>query len=198
MAVHFDGVYELQLFYTTTPSGFPTMEHKMTVDVKLDEDPAVGDGFDVIATQGRNGTLSTLDVVTDALVTALLSFYPATAEISRGELLKIPEGTYDGTFISAYEIAAAGVGAGGSTVAHQSTFTFRSLNGGHGRIQLMESIDTGKTRQAAPYSSRAAVLASFIIDPDNPFQARDNSFLFSNIAYSQGENERLNRKRYRS
>lgn len=198
MSENFDGVYELQVFYTTTPTGFPTMEHKMTVDVHMDADPAVGDLFTGIETRGRNGTLSTLDAVTDALIVALLPFYPSTAEISRAELWQIAEGTYDGVFISAYEIAEAGVGAGGSNVAHQSTFTFRSLNGGHGRIQLMESIDTGNTRQVAPYSSRAAVLAAFIIDADNPFQARDNSFLFANIAYSQGQNERLFRKRFRS
>lgn len=199
MPEHFDGIWELRLIYTVTPSGFTAMEHRMTLDVNVTSDPDVGALFPDIDVTGRSGAIIALDTWCDDLITVLEPAFGATASLSRFELWKIPEGTYAGVFYSAYGIGAAGTGASPNVAAWQLTLTFRSLQGGTARLQLMESMAGGNSKISPPYSSAWITdLADFITAPASPVFARDNSFVFAQIHECQGQNERLWRKRYRA
>lgn len=196
---NFDGMWEVTIVYDTVPSGFPLLEHTMTFDVLPDGDPSVGDPFDSIPILCRNNSVINLDAAVDALVAGLIGVYPATATIIRAELNFIPEGEFAKTFYSAYPIDAIGTNGTGSQVAHQATYTFRSIGGGSGRLQLMESSLTDNNKSSYPYSSAARnAIADLVTAVDGFFLARDNTFMFANLHLSGGQNERLFRKRFRS
>lgn len=195
--VNYDGIYELNIIYTTTPTGFSAMEHRMTIDVALSGAPYdPGTLFADIETLQRNGTLSNLEIDTDALVALIQPFFSTTSDISIAELYYIPEGTTNKQFISSYDIALAGTIAAEEIPAQQATLTFRSLGGSWGKIQLMEPVLSGKVKIAPPYTGAALALANDITSVASVFLARDNTYMFSNLHYSLTENEKLMKIRY--
>src|SRR5690348_5026929 len=96
---NFDGQYEVRLIYTTIPTGFPAMEHKMTFDVLPDGDVEVGTDFNDIYISIRAGTSVELDTFLSGLIVFIIPFYHATTSFARWELWYIPEGTTSATFI---------------------------------------------------------------------------------------------------
>lgn len=199
MSENYDGLYEVTIIYDTTPAGFPLLEHTLTFDVEVTAPPEVGEAFSAINVAVRSGSPITLADAVDDFVAGMIGLYPATATIIRAELNHIPEGTYDKTFISVYGIDEVGVNGTGSQVAKQATYTFRSLGGGSGRIQLMESSITLDTKQSYPYGSAVLnAIPDLVTSTANFILARDNTFMFANLHLSSGQNERLFRKRFRS
>lgn len=199
MAPNYDGQYEIRIIYDTTPTGFTIMEHVLTFDVLPDVTVNPGDPFSVIDITMRGGGFITLDTAIDSFVAGMIGLYPASTSIIRAELWHIPEGTYAGTFISAYSIDEVGTNVGASQPSFQATYTFRSIGGGSGRIQLMESSIVSNARLSYPYANAAQNAIPDLITPTTGFiVARDNTFMFANIHLSVGQNERLFRKRYRS
>lgn len=199
MAQNFDGQYEIRIIYDTTPTGFTIMEHVLTFDVLPTATPAVGEAFSGIEVSVRGGGSDQLDAAIDTFVAGMIGIYPATTSIIRAELWYIPEGTFAGTFISAYGIDEVGTNATASQPSFQATYTFRSLGGGYGRIQFMESSIASNSRLSYPYANAAQnAIPDLITGSGNFIIARDNTFMFANIHLSVGQNERLFRKRYRS
>lgn len=198
---NYDGIYELRIFYSTTPSGQTQMTHRLTFDIKLVADVAVGTAFADIDVLPRNLTPVTLDswlMDPGGFMELLVDCYPGAAEFPYAELWKIPEGTFDATFISAYEIGLVGTSVTASTSCQQTTFTFRSIGGGVARLQLMESSFTGNTRQTPPFSTVANALSTFFASAASCALARDNSYVFARIAQNDGQNETLFKKRFRN
>lgn len=196
---NYDGQYEVRVIYETIPSGFPAMEHTMTFDVLPVEAPTPATDFGDIDVELRSGSFNTLATWVDSFVAGLIAIYPATATVIRAELWYIPEGTFAGSFVSTYPIDEAGTNGTGSQVAQQTTLTFRSIDGGSGRIQLMESSLGGNNKESYPYgSSSLNAIADLVTATTGAIIARDNSFMFANIHASHGQNERLWRKRYRT
>lgn len=196
MVDNFDGQWELNIVYTTTPSGFSNMEHRLTVDVNVVSAPAPGTDFADIDLTNRNLTTQSLETLTDLLVPLVGAFFSTTTDISRAELFFIEEGTVDKLFMSSYDIAAQGSVSAEEIPAQQATLTFRSINGGWGKIQMMEPVISGKVKISPPYTGAALALANHIVSPASPYFARDNSYFFSNLHYSLTENEKLMKKRY--
>lgn len=198
MSENYDGLYEVTIFYDTTPSGHPLLEHTLTFDVEPTAPPEAGEAFNFINVAVRSGSPILLADAVDAFVAGMIGLYPSSATIIRAELNHIPEGTYAKTFISAYGIDEPGVNGTGSQVAKQATYTFRSIGGGSGRLQFMESSITLDSRSSYPYGSAALnALPDLVTSNSNFILARDNSFMFANLHLSSGQNERLFRKRFR-
>jgi len=198
---NFDGLWELRIFYTTTPTGFTPLEHRHTIDVAVQPDDGVspGDPFSAFYVDARSGATFSLGDWTDDYVTGLKPFFHTSVDFSRAELWKIPEGTFDATFWSTYDLSTNGTSATASAPANQVTMTFRSATGGGARIQLMETSLNGDSKVSFPSSNTPAnTLSSFAIDPDSPIKARDNGYLIGRINLAIGENEKLWRKRFRS
>lgn len=195
---NFDGQYEVRIIYTTTPSGFPEMQHTLTFDVEPTAPPEVGELFPAINVATRSSAPLPLSDVIDDFVAGMIGIYPSTANIVRAELWYIPEGTFAGTFVSVYDITEVGTAVAGSQIAQQTTLTFRSIGGGSGRLQFMECSVSGNNKEAYPYANAAIrAIADYVTNAANPILARDNTFFFANINCSHGQNERLWRKRYR-
>lgn len=195
---NFDGEWELRIFYTTTPAGFTAMQHTLTIDVNVTSSPDIGDPFTSISATSRDTGETFLDTLVDGLVAILDGEYPATTSFARAELWFIAEGTTDAVWYSVYEIGVVGANPADETPAHQLTLTFRTSLGGVARLQLMESSNSGNGKTPYPYPAGVTKdLADFITNEANPFRGRDNGWILSSINESQGQNERLFRKRYR-
>lgn len=194
---NFDGQYEVRLIYTTIPTGFPAMEHKMTFDVLPVTPPTAGADWDDIALQIRGGGDVDLVSATSALFALIAEFFPVTTSFARWELWYIPEGTTTATFISAKDIGDVGQNASPSRPAGQVTFTFRTIGGGTARLQMMESSVDGEDALSPPYLDIAGDLADYVVGLGTPIIGRDNTFVFANIHQNNGQNEKLRNKRYR-
>lgn len=196
---NFDGMWEVTIVYDTVPTGFQLLEHTLTFDVDVTATPEVGEPFTAINIAVRNGAPILLSDAVDDFVAGMIALYPATSTIIRAELNFIPEGEYAKQFYSSYPIDEVGTNGTASQPAHQATFTFRSLGGGSGRLQFMESSMSGNTKTSYPYSSASRnAIADLVTGNSGFFLARDNTFMFSNLHLSEGQNERLFRKRFRS
>lgn len=196
--VNFDGVWELRIYYTVTTSEGPEV-HKHTIDLNVTGDPAPGtDPADVMLAIPAGGTDDLSSFVLTTYIPLLQPCFNAQAEFNFCELWKIPEGTFDATFITALEIAEVGTNVAATQTAQQTTFTFRSLGGGNGRVQLMESAFSGNARQSPPFATTPANnLTNFVIGSSSPIVARDNTRFIARIAQNDGQNEKLWRKRFR-
>lgn len=196
---NFDGVYEVRIIYDTTPTGFPLLEHTLTFDVEPTAPPEVGEEFSAINIVPRSAAPLPLSDAVDDFVAGMIGIYPSSATIIRAELWRIPEGTLAGTFVSTYPIDEPGVNVTASQVAQQSTFTFRAIGGGNGRLQFMESSISGNGSTSYPYPAASQnAIADLVTATTGFILARDNTHMFANIHLSNGQNERLWRKRYRS
>lgn len=194
---NFDGKVELRLFYSTIPTDLPVVEHRLTFDIAFNGTPEPGTPFSEMGAIMRDGGTADLTTWLADLMLLLVEFYPATTSFSRWEMWRAEEGSHDFIFISSLPIGEVGSNASASTPAGQVTFTFRSIGGGVARFQLMESSVSGNFRLSPPYSDIADDLTDFLIDGGTIMLARDNSYVFSNIAQNNGQNEALWRKRYR-
>lgn len=195
---NYDGQYEIRIIYDSEPTGFPLIEHTLTFDVLPEGVPVAGDPFEDINILQRNSAPTVLSDFIDAFVAGLIGLYSGESTFIRAELWYIPEGTFAGTFISAYAINEPGIAVANNVPAQQLTYTFRSIGGGSGRIQLMEPAVSGNSKTSYPYGSAALnAIPDLITAVTGAIIARDNTFMFANIHLSLGQNERLFRKRYR-
>lgn len=198
MAINYDGVYEVRIYYAVTVSSV-VLTHRHTVDVRLDAEPTPGDPFDTITVLNHNLSTGALDVAVDAYVSVMRPFFHTSVDFTLAELWKYPAEGYDAQFISVYELGVQGSNATTPTTAQQSTITLRTVFGGVMRCQLMETSQTGNNREAYPFGSTLATnMAAHIMDSVRPWVARDNSRAVVPISSSLGQNERLFRKRFRS
>lgn len=198
MAQNFDGVWELRIFYTTTPTGFLPMQHRHTLDVRVVGEPTVGTAFGSIPVElAAGGTTDLENVVTN--YTALLDDLFSTGDtIDFAELWKIPEGTYDATWVSTMSIGVPGTSTLAAGPAYQMTITFRTAAGGIARAQFMETWYADNGRFPFPTSSGDVNdVAAFVAGENSPFVGRDNADILIALAYNSGQNEKLWRKRYR-
>jgi len=196
---NFDGVYELRFNYGVILSG-RTIAHRHTIDVNLvDANPSPGETFDLITPTFRGGTPSPLDEVVEDYLTLSLALFGDEMTVNSVELWKIPEGTFDGTFLSAYvPTANVGTNAAACVAAQQTTMTFRTFGGGIMRVQWMETSYTVKTKLPFPVASaQAQAIADELVDLDTCLVGRDNEYPLFAMNLCNGENEALGRKRFR-
>lgn len=195
---NFDGVWELRIFYTSTLSTAPVLDHVLRLDVNVTGEGAVGDPIENFDATRRNSATANMDVIIDELMDLIKPCFSADTEFGRAELWKIPEATYNATFYSVYELGFAGTNAGANNLSQQTTFTFRSAGGGTGRVQLMESAFSGSLRQSPPFAAAVAnSLSNYIIGSTSAFLARDNTPFIARIHQCDGQNEIIWRKRNR-
>lgn len=199
MVVNFDGVWETRIFYNSGTSATNQLPHVCKFDVNVDGTPDAGThpaSIDLLLP-----TLATVDFETyvgTTFVDLMRACFDTFTDFIRAELWKIPEGTFDATFITALELGVIGTLGATNQLSQQTTFTFRSLGGGTGRIQLMESGFGGSAKQSPPYASaQANALTNHVISDTCPILARDNTRFIARIHQSDGQNEILWRKRNR-
>lgn len=194
---NFDGQYEVRLNYTTVYATVP-LDHIMTFDVKLDAEPEPGTPFDEVLVSDWNEASSPLDELITSLVGSLGVLFHTSSDFTTAELWKIPEGTFDATFLGAMSVATAGLSSSPTVPAGQVTLTWRSIAGGIMKMVILEGINTEQGRYAYPTpASNWNALFDYISNIGQPFMARDNTRPFAPLRASGGQNEAVWRKRFR-
>lgn len=196
MAINFPGPYELRFFYEVDGLAH---QHRHSLDVPVD--PAPGTPFLNIESISRLGNPVQLDTWVDSVWTELAPIYNTTSS-SFGivELWKYTAGTFDAQFISAYNSAVTPSSPTQHIPAQQATFTFRTIEGGIFKVQLMESVLAGNGVNTYPIggANYDDIFELFTNGGLSPALGRDTSYPFAALRVSLGPNEAVWRKRYRS
>lgn len=199
MTLNFKAPYGVRLFYTTTPAGQPLMEHTHEFFVDLTSPFPPGTEAGDIELKSPDSSNPPFPNFAELYVLKLQPFFATSTTFIRAELWKYATGTNDGTFITVHPIGEPGTAVTGSVAAHQVTMTFRSLEGGIARVQLMETKFSG-TGQASFPTGVAEIddFAATLTGLSSPVIARDGSRLIVANKFSETQNEKLAEKRFRS
>jgi len=198
---NYDGLGELRFYYSVAPAGFANMVHKHTHDVMLTSIPDAGTLFTAIYVTSKDGAPDNgLADHCTAFAALIAELFHESVTIDYVELwVYDAEPSSDANYINTMTLGVAGASAAAPVPAQQTTMTFRSLDGGQCRIQLMETSLTGNTKDAYPFTNvPASAVAAYAISGSSPIIARDNAHLNVPMNLLGGQNERLFRKRYRS
>lgn len=195
---NFDGEYELRIFYTTTVSAV-ALEHRMTMDLAVTGTPIPGTDFgDIVIARKDSGSYALDTWLTTIFFPELQPLYHTTTDFIRAELWYAEESTFDFTFIAVMSLGLNGTSSTAVVPAQQATMTYRSAQGGIGRIQLMEPSLAGDNIVSFPTPTGLVNdFMEIIVGDDTPILARDNSVPVAANRYGLGQNEKLVTKRYR-
>lgn len=199
MPLNYDGRVELRIQYTTEVNS-RLLSHRHTMDVSVNADTLLpGTEFSDILVTLKGGGDERLNTVVDAYLVLLSGLFHTSTAFFLAELWKYPEGSQDATFISAYALNVNGISTFATGAAIQLTLTFRSLGGGTMRCQLMEpAYSRGDKIPVTQAPAEVVTLSSYISGVGSPFLARDNTLPLAALNASFGQNEKLDRKRFRN
>lgn len=193
-------VGQYQLEYRLEGFTNPTRSHALRMWVSAQGNPPAGTLPTAIDVLKLGGATAKLDVVAAQAWSYLRLSYGTSISAVTYNLWKfVTENSRD--FIAAGTLATPlGTGAA-PVIAGQTTLTFRHALGGIGKIVLLESGNTGSTRNALipnGAGSPTQRLAAYLMSADSPMIALDNSFPVSPLRDARGENEAIFRLVYRS
>lgn len=177
--------------------GAPVNSHKLRVNVKAQGTPPSGTIPTAIDINKRGGATANLQVVADQVWSYFRLAY-ATAITATGYTLWYWQTNTSKDFISAGNLTTPAAVGAGTVVNWQTTLTFRSGNGGIGKIVMIEGNLSGNQRAALVPSAAgnpAQRIAAFALSADSPFQALDNGFFVAALRDSRGENEAIRNRR---
>lgn len=193
MAENFPGPYELRIVYTNPP-----LPHVQRLNVALTTDPSPGTPFNLIEAVPRIGSSVALDTKVDEWVDILRDQLHTSNTVNYVELWKYEPLTYNAQFISSYNVNLAGLAAPSPVPAGQMIFTFRTVEGGILKINLMEGLRAPGLEVLYPsLATTEQALVDYVLSPGNIFLARDTSQPFAFHKLLPGTNEALFKRRYR-
>lgn len=202
MAINFPGPYEIRLFYSVAVAGFTAYQHvaKYNTDVAGTPDPGTPPN-EVLITR-RIASLDPADDMMDAVVDewiALIDAYWSNAcTFQRAELWSYEPESFDGQFITSYDIGVTGVSPTAIVPASEVIHTYRTLEGGVMKLNFEEvSVAAGAQQALGTAGGVTGEVRDFILSTANWILARDTSYPFAAMFYSPGQNERTFKKRYR-
>ncbi len=199
MALNFPGPYELRFRYTSTSVSDP-LDHTARYNVDLTTVPTVGDLFSTIDAKTRGG-VATPDLATaiEAWLTLLQPRFTTTTTFGIWELWEITPLSFQSKFISSYNSTiTAGTDVTGTTLGGQEIYTFRTLEGGIMRANLMETIASiGSTLPYPTGNTDINAIFDFVKGLTNWILARDTSYPTSALNFLPGNNEKIENIRFR-
>ena len=193
------GPYQIE--YQLDGWTLPTRSHVMRVNCLAVGSPAVGTPPASVTMQKMGGGTANLQVVADQLWSFLRLSFPAAITCSGFTLWRFPSTTEARDFITAGSVTTPAGATGSAQAAAQTTLTFRSANGGIMKFVFLESNSAGDQRAAlVPNAAGSSFqrLAAYVMSADNVCIADDDGFPVTSLRISQGQNERIWRKLFRS
>lgn len=192
MAANTKGPYELRIPYVADDFIGHTL--RLNLMVAGSTAPTPGTPAEDVLVVTRSSSIPLPDAVDSFWDVARERLSTGTAA-SGYELWRIPTEGGDPIFITAGDLTNIN-GNGGLLVKNsQEVYTFRSANGGIGKITLMDVASNSETRAPIP---SANTLGQFAISADSFLLARDDGFFIAKMNLSSGQNEvsfkRRNRK----
>jgi hypothetical protein len=201
MAINYPGPYVLKMFYSVNASAGGVLQHVCNVNVDCASEPSPGDEFDEIALAGSVSNVAA-DTYADNFRNYTEDFLDDTeATIDRFELWKIDEDSFDGVFISQYDVNAAGVHTGSVFAAHVDIYTFRTAEGGIMKVQFLDTNIAGNSIDTYANMTQAQKdFVDFILGSPSYGKvalARDTSLPIGFLHWCPGQHEVTYRQRYR-
>lgn len=196
MATALPGPYEMELKYRI--SGFA---HKLRINCVVSGSAAPGDLFNDIQLVNRAGTTQSAQLSLDGFWNQCRTMFHTSVVVEEVTLWKYNTGTLQKTFISTSAPAnPTGSYNGTPTMAHQTTMTFRTANGGIVKNTLLETSITGDAiGNLVPNASGGGSqrVAAYWLSSAGWMIGRDDSFPVSALRIAETQNEVIYRKRYR-
>lgn len=188
---------EYQLDGWTTP----TRSHVFRTNCLAVGSPAVGTPPASVTIQKMGGGTGSLQAVADQYWSFLRLAFPAGIICSGFTLWHFSGVTEARDFITAGSVATPAGASGSVQVAAQTTLTYRSANGGIMKQVYLECALAGDQRAALVPNTLGTPfqrMAAYIMSADNIAIADDDGFPVTALRISQGQNERIWRKLFRS
>jgi hypothetical protein len=180
----------------------PARQHVMRFNTIAVGNPPAGTAATAIDMQKQGGATAKLNVVANQIWEFLRLAYHTTITCTGYTLWKYVSGTTAKDFISAGAVTNPLGTVGSAPVpAWENVLTFRSANGGIMKVVYLESSTGGDTRSTLIPSAVGTPFqrfAAYLLSADNVAIARDDAFLIAALRQSNGQNERIWRKLYRS
>jgi hypothetical protein len=200
MALNFPGPMGIRFFYTTQPSGFQPMTHKLELNVYPVGDYTTGYDFAEMQFRTRADGVINAQTACNAFIDLVKPMFPTSADFTIVEAWLYQEESFEAHFVSAYSPAQPGTG-GAATAAQaggQAIFTFRTMEGGIAKFSLMESTHAPGTRQAypTPFTPVNALMA-YVASPTTWIWGRDTSPVGYPLNFLPGQSEAVFKKRFR-
>jgi hypothetical protein len=200
-ALNYPGPQQIRLFYTTSPTGFPAIQHQARMNIQVSAGTVIpGTLFSALTVALRGGGSLALNTYIDNWV-ILMKVMMATAAnntIDYAELWQYPPLSFNGSFVSTYAINVAGTSALAALPAVQNMITFRTIEGGIMKLNFMEGWSGQGAVDTPPFAQAGfQAIADFVISANNGWLGADTSYPFAIKALFPGQNEALFRKRYR-
>lgn len=199
MVQNFPGPYELRLTMTALAASDP-LRHTQRLNLQLTATPSPGDAFNNINAVTRGGTATPdLAAAVEAWLTLIAPRFATLTVFGAVELWKYQPLTFEANFISAYNpTKVAGNNANPTVKSNQEIYTFRTLEGGIMRINLLETVRAVGLVQPYPTANTSAdAIFDFITGSTNWILARDTSYPFASMNFLPGQNEKSFRQRFR-
>jgi len=187
MAANFPGPYELEIFYT---AGSLLHVQRLNCDTSVEAFP--GDPLTTTLLNLRGGGTQAVDLAISTWIVLLAPMYNVANTFDSANLWKYTAGTFDRVFINAQTIGLPGLSATATNNNHQSTYTFRTLEGNNMKIVLLDDVRTSEIRE--PYGSLTGspkALMDFVSGTTNFLLARDTSYPIASLNVVGGQNEAL-------
>jgi hypothetical protein len=198
-AVNFKGPLVAKTIYSV--SGF---QHKNELSLMGDRGQLAGSDPTNIVLEQRDGGTIDFSAWATLYVAEVVKHLgtPPVGGVSRVELWEYPEGSENGHFVSVFVPAGTtgnGTAGGSYQPAQQSTISFRTMEGGNAKWQLMET-NIGTLAGLDPYpfaTSQITAMANFLVSPNSPVVGRDTSFLITGTNWGTTQNSKVFKKRFR-
>lgn len=194
MAANFPGPYDMRFFYTVQGR-----DHTQKLNCAVQGTPNVGDDSSTIVLQTKDLVGVNMETAADAWAALIADqFNDTDAVINRVELWRYEPLSSDAIYVSSYQLGVDGTSAGATAPASQTISTFRTVEGGVLKINLMDTVFPGDQKEAYPaqYSSVNDIF-DYVVADDTWILGRDTSYPVLALNWLPGINERLFKQIYR-
>lgn len=192
--VNYPGTYEIELAYTSD-----AVEHKLRLNCELTSDPTLGDDFSTWSFVTKSAGSIQGDTGVDAFLAVFRPLKHSDVDIINATLWKYQVGTFAKDFKGVYDINLAGTSGSDARRAFEDIYTFRSTNGGILKIHDLDCANSDYLQE--PYASMTTVQKDFVdyvLSSTSWLIARDDGYPYSFLKVSNGLNNALERRYYRS
>lgn len=198
MALNYPGPYEVRIAYTV-PIGGVTLSHTQRLNCTPDVEPSPGDLFSTIQIERRDAATVDLETAVEQWVDLLIPLMKTDVTFQFAELWKYTALSFESEYVSVFDLSTAGTNGGITQAGGQMIWTFRTLEGGVMKINLMESVSPpALSRNYTAQSAAEKAVVDRITGVANTWLARDTSMPFTHMQLHPGQNEVIWKKRFRS
>ena len=179
------------------------ISHNFEFNCDVLGNPAIAADPQFIDLRTRDGQGASLQYCVNTLWASLRMALHLSTIASTYTLWRRNQNNSERAFVSGGTLTPVNGGEGGTIqLAHQNTLIWRSAGGSFLRIVILEGVFGGN--ESVPYPTAAATgtpfddINTFLLSGENWVMARDRSFPVVPLSLSNGQNEKVWRRRFRS